>query len=325
MNIAIKSTIFFAILLNLSAAHARIIICPTPSKDAKVNKAEAGNFYLMGTNFLEGKQFADAAESFQCVIELNPKHTMAHFNLARSFDNLGMLKQAREQYDWIIGDTSAEAKALKPVAQKRLLEMVEEDRKAEELRQANLKKEEELRQANLKKAEELRLANQKKDEEFNKAAEIVRNEELRKKQLVDAWKLEQERQADLAKKKRMKHAAPSAPEEKHWLFSQWWFWTGSIATAAFTGATIVTGRMTLDLDDQWRKDHDPRIGEDLNSYRVTTDLLLTGAIISAAALTAGIVLNWPSTRTAKTSTKATWIVLPACGPEGCMMTISLGF
>ena len=129
----IKFIIIFGVLfLNISLTQARTIICPTPGKNAKANQEEEKNFSIMGTKFFEEKFYAEAAESFECVLRFNPQNTIAHFNLARTYDQLGMRKQARERYEWILSSKNAEAKAFKILAQKRLQEIIEEERKEKE-------------------------------------------------------------------------------------------------------------------------------------------------------------------------------------------------
>ncbi|MBU1410408.1 hypothetical protein KKC22_02710, partial [Myxococcota bacterium] len=106
------------------------------------------------------------------------------------------------------------------------------------------------------------------------------------------------------------------------LTSKWWFWTGVATTAVFTGAAVFFGMQTLDARDKWETDWNPEDRSALEDNRLFTDLAIGGAVISAAALGVGILLARPK----KTDdTKTGWMMIPACGPEGCMMTFSLGF
>jgi hypothetical protein len=290
------------------------------------------------------KQYDKAAASFVCVINLVPYSIMARYRLALSYDQLGKYSLAREQLQWVLADASEEAKPLKADAQKRFDQIKDlpdkgaavvkppVDPSAEEAR-----KKAEAERARL--AEEARLAAEKqKRDEAEKArltAEKQKRDEAEKARLAaEKQKKDQAEKARLAADARKKAAAekaardakagttaPAAPTTPK-LTSRWWFWTGLATTAVFTGAAVFFGVQTLDARDRWETNWNPEDRSALEDDRLFTDLAIGGAVLSAAALGVTIWLTRPKK---SDDARTGWTVVPACGPEGCMMTFSMGF
>jgi hypothetical protein len=288
------------------------------------------------------KQYEKSAASFVCVINLVPYSIMARYRLALSYDQLGKYSLAREQFQWVLADASEEARPLHADAQKRLDQIkdlpdkgavvvkppvdpaAEKARLAEEARIAAENQKKADAEKARKKAEEARVAaeNQKKAD-----AEKARRkaDEARRKADEARIAAENQKKADAEKARRdAENGTTPAPAKRPSLTSRWWFWTGVGATVVFTGAAVGLGKMTLDARDKWETDWNPDDRSKLEDLRLFTDLALAGAVVSAAALTVGILLSG-SGSTSTEKTKAGWLIVPACGPEGCMMTFTLGF
>ncbi len=329
----------FMLVLFLALASAPVraqeIVCPKASTNVEDNKNEARRYYNMGNTYFNMKQFEKSAASFVCVINLVPYSIMARYRLALSYDNLGKYSLAREQLQWVLADASEEAKPLKADAQKRFDEIkdlpdkgvavvkppvdpaAEKARLAAEAEKARLADEARIAAENQKKAaaEKARI-----DAEARKKADA----EKARRQADEARIAAEARKKSAAEKaaRDAKNGAPGSPAPAPKLTSRWWFWTGVGATAVFTGAAVFFGIKTLDARDRWETDWNPEDRSMLEDNRLFTDLSIGGAVISAAALGVGILLARPKkTQDAKTG----WMIVPACGPEGCMMTFSLGF
>ena len=320
MKFRIQLLAFLLLTFTTGRAHAQEIVCPKATSNQEENKNEARRYYNMGNTYFNMKQFDKSAASFVCVINLVPYSIMARYRLALSYDALGKYSLAREQLQWVLADASEEAKPLKVDAQKRFDEIknlpdkgavvvkppvdsvAEKARLAEEARIAAEKRKKD-------EAEKARIAAEARKKDADEKARIAA--ENRKK--ADA-----EKAARDAKNGAGEPVAPSTPG----LTSKWWFWTGVATTAVFTGAAVFFGMQTLDARDKWETNWNPEDRSALEDNRLFTDLAIGGAVISAAALGVGILLARPK----KTDdTKTGWMMVPACGPEGCMMTFSLGF
>jgi len=312
--------------------HAQELVCPKPTNNQEENKNEARRYYNMGNTYFNMKQFDKSAASFVCVINLVPYSIMARYRLALSYDNLGKYSLAREQLQWVLADASEEAKPLKTDAQKRFDQIkdlpdkgavvvkppvdpaAEKARLAVEAEKARIAAEAEkarIEVENRKKAdaEKARLAAEKQKRDDAEKARLAA--EARKKAA-------DEKAARDAKNGSGEPVVPAAPK----LTSRWWFWTGVGATAVFTGAAVFFGMKTLDARDKWETDWNPEDRSALEDNRLFTDLSIGGAVISAAAL--GVTL-WLTRPKKIDDAKTGWTIVPACGPEGCMMTFSLGF
>lgn len=104
-------------------AFSQALVCPDPGKDVEQNKAEARRYFELGTTYFNVNQFDKSAEAFACVIRLVPYTVTARYRLAVSYDRLGKLELAKEQYQWVMVSTSKEAEPLKVEVRKRLDEL----------------------------------------------------------------------------------------------------------------------------------------------------------------------------------------------------------
>ena len=85
------------------------------------------------------------------------------------------------------------------------------------------------------------------------------------------------------------------------------------------------GLSTLDLQDQWETGWDPADRSKLEDFRLYTDLALGATIVSAAALGVTLFLTRGDRTKKAPETTTGWRLLPSCGPDGCQLTLSLGF
>ncbi|PKN27658.1 MAG: hypothetical protein CVU65_01625, partial [Deltaproteobacteria bacterium HGW-Deltaproteobacteria-22] len=264
-----------------------------------------------------------SAASFVCVINLVPYSIMARYRLALSYDALGKYSLAREQLQWVLADASEEARPLKADAQKRFDQIKDLPDKGAAVVKPPVDPaiEEARRKAEAEKVRLAAEARKKADAEKARLAAEKRKQDETEKARIEAEarkKAAAEKAARDAKNGSGEPVAPTTPG----LTSRWWFWTGVATTAVFSGAAVFMGIQTLNAKDRWETDWNPEDRSALEDNRLFTDLAIGGAVISAAALGVTIWLTRPK----KTDdTKTGWMMIPACGPEGCMMTFSLGF
>ena len=299
------------LLLAAFPARAQEIVCPKPTGSLEDNKSEARRYFNMGNTFFNMKKYDKAAASFVCVIELVPYSVMARYRLAISYEQLGKTALALEQWQWVLADASEEAKPLHAEAQKRqdaedarlAAEKVAADEKARADAEAKARAD--------AKAKADADAKARADEKARADAEAKAKADADAKAKADA---------------KVKNDSPgTTPAPSPGLTSRWWFWTGVGATVVFTGATVVLGLTTLDLQKNWEAGWDPEDRSKLEDFRTYTDLALGAAIVSAAALGVSIFLTRGDRATPKPADTTGWRLWPSCGPDGCQLTLSLGF
>ncbi len=123
---------------------------------------------------------------------------------------------------------------------------------------------------------------------------------------------------------------PEPVADRGWdLKRRWWFWTAVGAASVFTGMATFTGFQALEYRDRWERDWRVNDRESLDRYKNLTDLAIGGAVLSVAALGVTLYLTRPksaaTTGTAPVTGGGRMTLLPVCGPEGCMLTFSVGF
>ena len=124
---------------------------------------------------------------------------------------------------------------------------------------------------------------------------------------------------------------PGPAVDRGWdLKRRWWFWTAVGAATVFTGVATFTGLQALEYRDRWERDWRTSDRESLDRYKDLTDLALGGVVLSAVALGVTLYLTRPRAAETAAVTPATVgggrvTLLPSCGPEGCMLTFSVGF
>jgi tetratricopeptide (TPR) repeat protein len=246
---------------------AQKIVCPAPSKDLEANKKEGRRYYNMGNTFFNMGQYAKSASSFACVLHLVPYSVMARYQLAVSYQKLGVFSLAREHYQWVIADTSAEARPLHGEASAQL--------------------------AALRGKPDKRVAGSTRPEDPSLDGGTP---------AADGWNLK----------------------------SRWWFWTGVGAVSLFACTALFTGWQALEYRDRWETDWKDNDRDSLNHYKDMTDLALGGVVLSAAALGYALWLNRPGRPAGvqpatAPSGASNLLVLPTCGPGGCLLTLSLEF
>ena len=305
------SLFFFLLLIFPVTSGAKTLVCPNPSTSIEENKNEARRYYNLGNTHFNMEQYEKSAEAFSCVIQLVPYTVIARFRLAVSYDRLGKLDLALEHYRWILADASDEAAPLQPEARTR----VDEIRKQIDEKNAAVKAEADKKA----KAEADRKA--KEDARLKVEADKKAKAEADRKAKEDA-RLKAE-----ADKKAQAGAGNVIPPDTTVprLTSQWWFWTGVGATALLAATTAGMGILAMGERDKYEEgtSADENIANKYNRYLLFGDIALAGTLVSAAALGAAIWL-WKPSKKSDTTTTGVFLV-PSCGPEGCMMTLTLGF
>ncbi|MBU1509066.1 hypothetical protein KKD52_01795 [Myxococcota bacterium] len=271
-------------------ARAQEIVCPKPSGDPEYNKNEARSYYNMGNTFFTMKQYEKSAASFVCVINLVPYSIMARYRLGKSYDALGRFSLAREQYQWILADASDEASVLKAEVQKRFDEI------------KNLPD---------------KVADPAKDPAVGVTDPVTTDPAQPTDPKPTDPKPADPKPADPT----VSGPPPSQPP----LTSRWWFWTGVGATAVFTVAAVYSGLQTVKYQDRWESDWRPADRSALEDWRLRTDLALGGAVISAVALGAALWLNHTKATPARPAAGTSVLLLPACGPAGCGLSLTWEF
>ncbi|MBU1068876.1 hypothetical protein KJ975_04825 [Myxococcota bacterium] len=271
-------------------ARAQEIVCPKASGDPEYNKNEARSYYNMGNTFFTMKQYEKSAASFVCVINLVPYSIMARYRLGKSYDALGRFSLAREQYQWILADASDEASVLKAEVQKRFDEIKSLADKA---------------------------ADPAKDPAVGVTDPVTTDPAPDGDKPTEPAKDPAAAGTDPV----TTDPAPSQPP----LTSRWWFWTGVGATAVFTVTAVYSGLQTVKYQDRWESDWRPADRSALEDWRLRTDLALGGAVISAVALGAALWLNHTKATPVKSSGGTSVLLLPACGPAGCGLSLTWEF
>jgi len=286
-------TIVSILLVAAGPVRAQEIVCPKPSGDPEYNKNEARSYYNMGNTFFTMKQYEKSAASFVCVINLVPYSIMARYRLGKSYDALGRFSLAREQYQWILADASDEASVLKAEVQKRYDEIKSLADKAAADTPADPGKE------------------PPKDPVAGGTDPVT----------TDPAQPTDPKPAD-PKPADPKVATTTASPP---LTSRWWFWTGVGATAVFTLTAVYSGLQTVNYQDRWESDWRPADRDALEDWRLRTDLALGGAVISAVALGAALWLHHTRATPARPAAGTSVLLLPACGPAGCGLSLTWEF
>jgi len=270
-----------------SSVFSQSLVCPDASKDVDQNKIEARRYFELGMTFFNVNKFDKSAEAFECVIKLVPYTVTARFRLALSYDKLGKVKLAKENYQWVMVAPSKEAEPLKAQVKKRL----EEFRKQDE------------EKAVMEKAE----ADRKKNEEA-----------LRRSQEALQVKTESGKRSPTA-------AGTSADAPTPKLTSRWWFWTGIGVTVICAGTAVVAGLAAIQEKKEYEKstlgyaDFKSRY----DKYLLIGDFAVGGALFSAAALGAAIWFVRPDGNISDSKTGL--FLVPFCDSEGCVVTMSYSF
>jgi hypothetical protein len=255
----------------------------------------------MGNTFFTMKQYEKSAASFVCVINLVPYSIMARYRLGKSYDALERFTLAREQYQWILADASDEAAVLKAEVQKRF----------DEIR--NLADKPVADPGATSPAPDGKSPGDPGKDPAAGGTDPVTADP--KTGAPDGPKS--------GAPDGPKTGAPVAPAPP--LTSRWWFWTGVGATAVFTVTTLYAGLQTVKYQDRWESDWRPADRSALEDWRLRTDLALGGAVISAVALGAALWLHYSQPAPAQPSGGASVLLLPACGPAGCGLSLTWAF
>ena len=105
-------------------------------------------------------------------------------------------------------------------------------------------------------------------------------------------------------------------------YKRWWFWTGaSIGVAAILAATY-TGITTLSMEKQWKDLRGPPAGDpDFESrykqYRLSTDLLIGVAALTAVGITIGALVVGKGH-----VEKSSAVIVPTFAADGCGFSIT---
>jgi hypothetical protein len=75
-----------------------------------------------------------------------------------------------------------------------------------------------------------------------------------------------------------------APQPAPSLSGRWWFWTGLGAAALLTGVGLYGGIRAGALADDWKRDPEVNVHDDLRTMQRLTALSLTGAVLSLGAV-----------------------------------------
>lgn len=120
-------------------------------------------------------------------------------------------------------------------------------------------------------------------------------------------------------------AVTSTPHAPARLSSRWWFWTGAGVTAALTLGTLWAGLKAKSYNDDWEADRIVRDHDQAVKYQNMTDLFLIGAVTAGVgvAVTSYLFRRKASTRIEGTTSNVS--LLPGCGLQSCMLTLSWEF
>lgn len=120
MRLFTSLSMLLALWIASSPAHARTLVCPKPAADIEANKREGRRYFKMGNTHFKMREYRESAAAFSCVLQLVPYSLKARYQLALSQERLKRYSLAREQYEWLLADTSEEAAQLHPDVRRRL-------------------------------------------------------------------------------------------------------------------------------------------------------------------------------------------------------------
>jgi len=247
-----------ALLLTAAPARAAKLHCPRAGADPNQDHQIALRYHQMGMMYLTKGDARMAVSAFDCVLNLSDRIPAARLELAHAYDRLGHFALARHHYDLALKDPG-----------------LANEHAAIRLRIAGLAGKPDQAPPPATGADVPPT-----DSDSGSTAPGPTVQEL-------AAQIE-----ELARREGLTpRTIPPCPTRlpAPSLTTRWWFWTGLGAAALFTGAGLYGGLRAGALADDWKRDPDAGVHDDLRTMQRLSALSLTGAVLTLATV---LVTAW---------------------------------
>jgi tetratricopeptide (TPR) repeat protein len=271
-------------------AEAAKLHCPKPSADRDQDHQLALRYHNMGRVYLRAGDAEMALRAFDCVLTLTEKIPMARLDLARAYDALKLYSTARLHYR-------------RAGIRKRLAEL-------EGLSDRSTSPREVTEPGGASDA-----GGTEEDDPEPDAPQRIFDAEMRRT-IATLKVLEQQRMRE----------ACGTPAPTKRLTERWWFWTGAGAAVVFSGVALYGAVRWRSLADDWDRNHDDDVQDQLRGMQNLTALALTGAVLSlGAVLIAASLADAPAPSPAPAPIPRGLTLLPSCGPGACGLSVRFTF
>lgn len=247
-----------ALLLVAAPARAAKLHCPKAGADPNQDHQIALRYHQMGLTYQTKGDHRLAASAFDCVLNLSDRIPAARLELARAYDKLGHFALARHHYDLALkdGNLAAEHAAIRL----RITELAGKPDQATPPVAAD--------------------DASPPDSGSGPGAPGPTVQEL-------AARIEEISRREGLTPRTIPPCPTRLPAPS--LTTRWWFWTGLGAAALFTGAGLYGGLRAGALADDWKRDPDAGVHDDLRTMQRLSALSLTGAVLTLATV---LVTAW---------------------------------
>jgi len=118
----------------------------------------------------------------------------------------------------------------------------------------------------------------------------------------------------------------AAYARKHSITNKWWFWTGLGLTTTFGIVALTSGLQVMRLNKSLKEEWTQENNKEYEFYKDVGDASLGISLISAVALTVGIVVNSRMKMRKKITESTTQTMLiPVCDSRSCMFSLTFDF
>lgn len=249
------------LLLFATPSRAAKLHCPRASADPNQDHQIALRYHHMGLLYQTKGDYRLAASAFDCVLNLSDKIPLARLHLAQAYDKLGQFALARLHYDLALKDTNLAAEHA--AIRLRIAELAgKPDRATAPNADDEVSRPDFDREAPGPTEKDDAPAEPTIAELRDQLAELSRREGLTRRTI---------------------RPCPT-PRPAPSLTSRWWFWTGLGAAAVFTGAGLYGSLRAGSLADDWKRDPDAGVHDDLRAMQRLSASSLTGAVLTLGAV-----------------------------------------
>jgi len=281
---AFLSLVPLALLLTTAPARAAKLHCPKAGADPNQDHQIALRYHQMGRTYLHAGDADKALSAFDCVLNLSDRIPQARLDLARAYDKLGLYSSARLHYDLALKDSSLAADH--PAIRQRITELAG---KPDSLKSPPGPQDVSRPDFGGEDPGGENAADGGEDPGGEDAADGGENAPPPPEPTLAELR---EQIAELSRREGLTprgtptcpthHPAPSLTE-------RWWYWTGLGAAALLTGAGLYGGFRAGALADDWKRDPDAGVHDDLRTMQRLTAISLTGAVLTLATV---LVTAW---------------------------------